>query len=91
MSNARAAAEVLNRDFLELRARILDLAAALDRVDRASVSPEPPEPRIEQLRQGIELLLTQKTDRAEAVQLHFSYKYDPDWRERFGVVAPRSR
>ena len=46
MSNARAAAEVLNRDFLEIRARILDLAAALDRVDRASVSPEPPEPRI---------------------------------------------
>ena len=35
MTNRRSKADVLNRDFLETRSRVLDLAAALDRLDRA--------------------------------------------------------
>ena len=34
------APEVLNREFPEIRARLLQLAAALDRMDRADGSPE---------------------------------------------------
>ncbi len=35
MLNRRDATEVLDRDFLEARCKILELAATLDRIDRA--------------------------------------------------------
>jgi hypothetical protein len=89
MPKNRDASDVLNREFLEIRARILDLAAALDRIERAPTPASGPDQRLQQLRQGIELLLAERPNRAEAVQLHFSYEYDPSWRERFGVVGPR--
>lgn len=84
MSIPRSKADVLNRDFLETRARVLDLAAALDRLDRAPrVGAEPPDPRLAQLRQAIETLLVPEPGRAETVQRIFSLDYDPDWRARF--------
>jgi hypothetical protein len=71
---------VLNREFLEIRGRLLDLAAALDRIDRAPESPgHPPDRRLAQLRRGIEALLEPGPDRAETVQRIFSLEYDPEW------------
>ncbi len=35
MFNTRDAAEVLDHDFLEARCKILEIAATLDRIDRA--------------------------------------------------------
>ena len=82
MSIPRSKADVLNRDFLETRARILELAAALDRLDRAPLgTTESPDSRLSQLRQGLEALL--EPGRAETVQRIFSLEYDPDWRARF--------
>lgn len=86
MLNPRDAAEVLDREFLVTRARILDLAAALDRLDRA---PEPrhnhhPDPRLAQIRQALESLLVPEPSRAETVQILFSLEYDPDWRQSKG-------
>ncbi|MDX2036687.1 MAG: hypothetical protein SFX72_08540 [Isosphaeraceae bacterium] len=89
MSQPRDAAKVLDRDFLELRARILELAAAFDRIERATAGAAA-DRRREQLKQAVELLLSDRPGRAEAVQLHFSYEYDPQWREKFGLAA-RSR
>ena len=47
MLNTRDASEVLNRDFLEARCKILEIAAILDRIDRAAVetsrSTRPPD------------------------------------------------
>ena len=40
MSNPLSASDVLNREFLEVRARLLQVAAALDRLDRAAGSVE---------------------------------------------------
>jgi hypothetical protein len=81
MLNTRDATSVLDRDFLEARARILDLAAVLDRVDRA---PERhghhPDRRLGQLRQALEALLIPGPGRAETVQRLFSLDYDPHWR-----------
>jgi hypothetical protein len=86
----RDAAEVLDREFLQTRCRILDLAAALDRLDRA---PErhnhPPDARLAGIRQALEALLVPEPSRAETVQLIFSLEYDPDWQTRKG--PPRSR
>lgn len=71
---------VLNAEFLDVRSRILEVAAALDRIDRA---PEPPghmpDRRLAQLRRSMEALLEPGPDRAETVQRIFSLEYDPNW------------
>lgn len=91
MLTRRSKTEVLNRDFLESRTRILDLAAALDRLDQAPRSgPETPDSRLAQLRQALEALLEPGPGRAETVQRIFSLKYDPNWRERFGQTSGRN-
>ena len=89
MSKARDVAEVLNHDFLDTRSKILDLAASLDRLDRAPTSPtdHPPDRRLAQLRQAIEALLEPGPGRAETVQRLFSLEYDPEWMEKVAPVG----
>jgi hypothetical protein len=87
----RTKADVLNRDFLEVRCKILELAAALDRLDRAGRSGvEAPDSRVTQLRQALEALLDPEPCRAETVQHIFSLEYDPDWREQFGLTSGKA-
>lgn len=82
---------ILDREFVEIRSRILDLAAALDRLDRAPEHPgHHPDRRLGQLRQTLEALLEPGPGRAETVQLLFSLEYDPDWRREFNAAAARS-
>ena len=91
MLSRRDAAAVLDRDFLETRSRILDLAAALDRLDRAPERPgHAPDRRVAQLRQALEALLEPGPGRAETIQRLFSLDYDPRWRSTLGPAAPRS-
>jgi hypothetical protein len=91
MPTTRDVAEVLNRDFLETRSKILDLAAAMDRIDRAPSRSHDhaPDRRLGQLRQAIEALLEPGPGRAETVQHLFSLEYDPDWREKAGLASTR--
>ena len=80
MHSTRDAAAILNREFLEIRGRILELAASLDRLDRAPDTPgHHPDRRLAQLRQAIEVLLVPEPSRAETVQMLFSCEYDPAW------------
>lgn len=74
--------EILQGQFLEMRARILELAASLDRIDRADgdVSDET---AIIKIRQGIEILGDTAADRAKRVQLLFSRDYQPNWADNF--------
>jgi hypothetical protein len=72
---------MLDREFLEVRARLLEIAAALDRIDRAAGSLGG-DPRMEQIRQAIALLDQSRAARAELVQQVFSRQYDPQWRDR---------
>ena len=82
MSSKHCVEQVFEREFLPLRARILEIAAALDRVGRAgSIGND--EPRMAQLRAGLKVLLSSESDRAEEVQLIFSRKYHEDWRSEF--------
>ncbi|MGP0067444.1 MAG: hypothetical protein ACLQGP_28095 [Isosphaeraceae bacterium] len=92
MFSTRDATEVLDRDFLEARCKILEIAATLDRIDRAPARQgEHPDARLGQLRQALEALVEPGPGRAETIQRIFSLEYDPAWRERMNVVRSRPR
>jgi hypothetical protein len=93
MLNTRDSSAVLNRDFLEVRGKILEVAATLDRLDRAPthhVHAEAPDRRLAQLRQALEALIEPGPGRTETIQRIFSLEYDPAWRETNGLGRPRS-
>jgi hypothetical protein len=70
----------LDAFFLEARAKVLDLAAILDRIGRGPGNSETTQdPRLDRLRQALEVLLDQSPARAERVQQIFSLDYDPAW------------
>jgi hypothetical protein len=75
--------EVLDREFLPVRAKILEIAAALDRVARAE-DCDLTDPRWSQLHAALEEVL-EHDNRAEQVQLLFSKAYDAEWRTNLGV------
>ena len=83
---------VLDHDFLEIRTRLLDLGAALDRLDRAQhPRVDRPDARLAQIRQAIEALLEPGPGRAETVQHLFSLPYDSQWREHLHVRGGPTR
>lgn len=92
MSIPLTAAEVLNREFLEMRAKLLELAASFDRLDRAAGSVDD-DPRLAKLRQALAILNQPEPGRAAEIQQLFSLSYDPDWQQAFAsrVDANRAR
>jgi hypothetical protein len=89
MLNTRDATEVLERDFLEARCKILEIAAILDRIDRAPARHGGhPDPRMSHLRQALDALLEADPGRAETIQRIFSREFDPSWRETMNVRLP---
>lgn len=73
----------LDRFFLEMRSRVLDVAAALDRVDAAAPHAHEggaDDIRLTRLRESLRILRECSGDRAERVLLVFSDAYDPEWR-----------
>jgi len=76
------AGEVLDREFLALRARLIDLAAGLDRLDRGdgSLVALADDPRYRAIVRSLELLTQPGPDRSARVQEAFSLEYDPQWR-----------
>ena len=83
---AKGAEAVLEREFLTLRAKILEIAAALDRIDRAGKLPED-SAQMAKLREAMETLLRTEGSRAEEVQLIFSRPYERQWQEQFGITT----
>jgi hypothetical protein len=82
-----SAPEILNREFLEIRCKILDLAAAFDRLHRADGSLQD-DPRLGLLHEALAIVSQRESDRAEQVQLLFSRAYEQDWQSKF-QVKPR--
>jgi hypothetical protein len=70
------AAEALNRYFFECRAKLLDVAAILDRIDRGGGAKDA---RLEKIRQALEILQSKGDDRAERIQQVFSLAYEAGW------------
>ncbi len=70
----------LDAYFFEARARILDLAAFLDRVGRgAGAAQVDGDPRLKKIASALEVLHDQSGGRAEQIQQIFSLDYDPKW------------
>lgn len=86
--NARKIADVFEQEFLPVRAKILEVAAALDRLDRATGSLIT-DSRRARIQSAIQILLLPEEDRAEQVQLMFSRPYEDGWRENFGIKEVR--
>jgi hypothetical protein len=82
MLETRTAAAVFDQEFLPIRAKLLEVAAALDRFGRAEGSASD-DPRWPKICAAISTLLEPHNDRAEQLQLIFSRPYEDDWRESF--------
>lgn len=83
MATPSSTATLFDREFLTIRSRLIDLAASLDRIERAEGATAGGERR-EQIRRSLEILLDGEPHRAERIQCLFSLPYDPDWRQRGG-------
>jgi hypothetical protein len=82
MSPPMTREQVLNRYFLEIRCKILEVAASLDRIDRAEPAGNGrTDPRVEKIQQALRSLLQDAPGRAEQIQRIFSREYDPNWRK----------
>jgi hypothetical protein len=68
----------LDAYFLEARCKLLDLAAILDRIGRGGGGVEN-DPRLDNIRQALEVLRDESGGRAERIQQIFSLNYDPNW------------
>jgi hypothetical protein len=83
----RTQTPVLDREFLEVRALILQLGAALDRMDRSDQISNN-DVRWQRIRQGLAVLADASltdADRAAQVQLIFSRPYESNWRQQFEI------
>jgi len=78
--NPLPAGKALDNYFFEARAKLLDVAAILDRIgrgkDAAAVGDDP---RLARIRKALEVLLDPSGGRAERIQQIFSLDYDPSW------------
>ena len=74
------APEVLDCEFLAARAKLIELAAILDRIERADGSVAA-DPRLDQFRRGLQVLCGEGSDRARQIQMVFSLPYQPDWQK----------
>ncbi|MDB4331741.1 hypothetical protein OAA27_01590 [bacterium] len=81
--------EILTGSFLEIRAKLLEVAATLDRVDRALDQGETLEGDAAACRakldDSIRILLTSDPDRAERLQRLFSREFSDAWRQEFEI------
>ncbi len=75
------ASEVLDHEFLAVRMKLIDIAAVLDRIDRAE-DKATDDPRLEKISQGLKLLADDDGDRTKRLQMIFSLKYDEDWQTK---------
>jgi len=78
--------QVLDREYLEIRGKILEVAASLDRLERAA-GDVAQDPRMKLIQQGLQIALqsndAQGDSRAKQIQLLFSREYADSWRKEF--------
>ena len=77
--------EILDREFLDIRSKILEVGAALDRLHRAEgdVSSDS---RVSLIHEALKLVSSDEPHRAEHIQLLFSREYDAAWQEKFDLT-----
>ena len=85
MASPMTADAVLDREYLEMRARVLELAACFDRMNRSDGETDDDQ-RFQLLLKGVEILLSSDPNRAEQVQLLFSREYSEQWRDEYQLT-----
>jgi len=88
MSSPMTAKQIFDREYLEIRCKLLELAASFDRLERSEGSVQT-EPKWRLIHDALDVLQSTEPDRAEQIQLIFSRQYDEAWRERFGLITAR--
>jgi len=81
----RTAQQVIADEFLIARAKILELAATLDRIERSSGDVEDSK-QMNLLAQGMHILCDEEVDKAKRVQLLMSRQYDPQWQHTMSIA-----
>lgn len=82
MPLTRTASQVLDREYLEIRTRILDIAASLDRIGRGTdADAAAGDVRMRRLHDAMAVLVDGQADRARRVQMVFSDAFDAGWRD----------
>lgn len=81
----RSAEKIIADEFLIARAKILELAATLDRLDRAPGDIENSR-QSSLLLQGMQILCDSEPDKAKRVQLLMSRQYEPEWIQQMGIA-----
>jgi hypothetical protein len=72
--------KALDGYFLEVRCKILEVAAILDRIGRGSgAAAVDSDPRLERVREALVMLCDRSGGRAERIQRVFSLEYEPNW------------
>jgi hypothetical protein len=80
-----SATSILELEFLPLRAKLLDIAASFDRLDRAE-GQQNDDPRMTRIREAMSILLQPDGSRAEQIQMVFSREYDENWSSKLGLT-----
>jgi hypothetical protein len=83
-SAERSSQQILEAEFLAARAKLLELAALLDRIDRGG-EPRADNDKMKLLHTALELLRDSHGNRAEQIQLVFSRPYEDDWRTQLEI------
>ena len=74
------AAKVLEQQFLDIRCRLLDVAAVMDRIGRGDGATQlKDDHRLEKIKKGLSVLLDASSSKAEQIQKLFSLEYDASW------------
>ena len=85
----RSAEQIVADDFMIARARIVELAATLDRIERATGDVED-STNMQLLIQGMHILCDDEVEKAKRVQLLMSRQYDPKWQAQMSITKKGS-
>ena len=75
---------VLSREQFKIRAKLIEIAAILDRIDRANGEVHD-DPRMMEIRKSLEVLSGSNGDsnRAAEIQMIYSRTFDAEWKTHF--------
>ncbi len=80
----RSAQQIIFDEFMIARAKIVELAATLDRIERATGDVEDSR-NMQLLVQGMHILCDDEVEKAKRVQLLMSRQYDPQWQTQMSI------
>ncbi len=81
----RNADKIVADEFMIARAKIVELAATLDRIERANGVVDDSK-QMQLLVQGMQILCDDEVEKAKRVQLLMSRQYDPHWQSQMAIA-----